>query len=150
MRRTYVLTALGTIVPGAGLAMTRRRGWGFALLLAAALCILGVFIFVASRGAEASALDLGSRPDLLRRIGIALSVAVLVWMASVAFTAMTARPALLSSGQRFGLVTFTGLMCVLLAAPTALGWRYVNAHTDAVERIFVGRQDASGSGQATP
>lgn len=149
MRRTYVLTALGTLVPGAGLAMTRRRAWGIALLVAAAVAVVGVLVFVLSRGAEASALDLGARPVLLQRIGILVSVAVLIWMLSVVWTAMTARPRPLSSGQRIGLTAFTGVMCLLLAAPTALGWRYVDAHTDAVESIFVGR-DSSATGQATP
>ncbi|MGB6004048.1 MAG: LCP family protein [Ornithinimicrobium sp.] len=150
IRRTYVLTALGTVIPGAGLAMTRRRAWGIALFCAATFTLFAVFLFVLSRGAEASALDLGARPQLLQRLGILASVAVLIWMASVAWTALTARPRILSSGQRFGLVAFTGLMCLLLAAPTALGWRYVNAHSDAVERIFVGREDGSPSPLATP
>ncbi|CAN5370010.1 hypothetical protein BH23ACT6_BH23ACT6_11620 [soil metagenome] len=151
IRRTYVLTALGTLVPGAGLVMTRRRFWGIALLGAAVLTLLGLFVFVVSRGAEASALDLGARPQLLQQLGVLASVAVLIWMASVAWTALTARPRMLSAGQRVGLTAFTGLMCLLLAAPTALGWRYVNAHTNAVERIFVGREDGAGlPGQATP
>ncbi len=150
IRRTYVLTALGTIIPGAGLAMTRRRAWGIALFAAAILTVLGLVGFVVLRGAEASALDLGARPQLLQQLGILASVAVLIWMASVAWTALTARPRTLRTGQRLGLVVFTGLMCLLLAAPTALGWRYVNAHSDAVERIFIGREDGASAPQAAP
>ncbi|MGB7448918.1 MAG: LCP family protein [Ornithinimicrobium sp.] len=143
-RRAYTLTALGTLIPGAGLSLTRRRTLGVAMMVAALLGLIALAWYVAGRGAEASVLDLGSRPALLRQLGIAVSLLVVVWMASVVLTALTSRPDVMAQGQRWGLTVFTAVMCLLLAAPTALGWRYVNAHTEAVDRIFVGRQSPQG------
>lgn len=151
LKRALSLTALGTIVPGAGLALTRRRLLGMSILVLTLLALVGLAWFVLSRGAEASVLDLGARPRLLRQVGLVLSVVVIIWMASVALTALTSKPSPMRAGQRAALGTFTALMCLLLAAPTALGWRYINAHTDAVDRIFIGRQDpGDGSPLAGP
>lgn len=151
LSRAYRLTALGTLIPGAGLAMTRRRTWGMAILAITLIGLVALLVFVLSNGAEASVLDLGSRPQLLRQVAFVLTVLVVVWMGSVALTALTSKPERLKSGQRFALGAFTALMCLLLAAPTAIGWRYVNAHTEAVESIFVGRQDpGDGSPLAGP
>ncbi|MGB3827175.1 MAG: LCP family protein [Ornithinimicrobium sp.] len=147
LRRTYGLTALGTLIPGAGLSMTRRRPLGIAMLAVVLIGLVALLWFVWSRGAEASVLDLGARPRLLRQVGFVLTALVLVWMGSVALTALTSKPSPLKGSQRFTLSAFTVVMCLVLAAPAALGWRYINAHTDAVERIFIGRQDP---GDGTP
>lgn len=141
LRRTYALTALGTLVPGAGLALTRLRGVGIALLVLALVLLLGLTWYVAGSGLEEAALALGSRPQLLRTLGLVAAGFTVLWMASVALTALTSRPRSMSSGQRVGLTGFTALMCLLLAAPTALGLRYIDAHSDAVDKIFLGRQD---------
>ncbi|HKJ11719.1 MAG TPA: LCP family protein [Ornithinimicrobium sp.] len=145
IRRAYTLTALGTLVPGAGLSLTRRRVVGLAMMVLTLVLLIGLTWYVVGRGAEESVLQLGSRPVLLRRLGIAGSLLVLAWMASVVFTALISAPRGLAIGQRWGLRVFTALMCVLLIAPTALSWRYVNAHTEAVDRIFVGRQSPQSS-----
>ncbi len=151
LQRAYKLTALGTLIPGAGLAMTPRRSLGMAMLAFVLVGLVGLVWYVTTRGAEASVLDLGARPVLLRQVGFVLTGLVIVWMGSVALTALSAKPSPLKGGQRLGLSAFTALMCLLLVAPTALGWRYINAHTDAVDSIFIGRQDpGDGSPLAGP
>ena len=152
VRRAYTLTALGTLVPGAGLSLTRRRTVGLAMMGATLIGLIALTWYVLGRGPEESVLQLGSRPVLLRRIGIGASLLVLVWMASVVFTALISRPTGMAGAQRWGLRIFTGLMCLVLVAPTAVAWRYLNAHTDAVDSIFVGRQSPEGSetGNAVP
>ena len=139
--RAYGLTALGTLLPGAGLIATKRRLIGIPLLLAAvATGIFGLYHLI-KNGAFRSALDLAARPDLLRILAIVLVVGALIWVSSIVLTALTARPRRMTSGQRVGLTAFTGLMCLLIAAPTALGLRYIDAHNNAVDTIFTGAKD---------
>lgn len=151
LRRSLGLTALGTLIPGAGLALTRRRTVGIALLVLALLLFVGTAWYVVRDGAESAALSLGARPDTLQTVGILMAVGILVWMASVALTAVTTHPQPMSGGQRVGLSVFTGVMCLLLAAPAAVGLRYIEAHSDAVDKIFIGRsQDQATSTLAAP
>jgi len=139
--RAYGLTALGTLLPGAGLIATRRRLIGVPLLLIALGSGAVGLYYLIKHGAFRSALDLAARPDLLRVFAVLLAVGGLVWISSVVLTALTARPRRMTGGQRVGLTAFTGLMCLLIAAPTALGLRYIDAHNDAVETIFTGADD---------
>lgn len=141
LSRAYRLTALGTLIPGAGLVATRRRSLGLAMLAITILSLIALAVWVVSRGAEATVLDLGARPRLLTQVAIGATVLVVVWMGSVALTALASKPHSLDRPQRVTLGAFTGLMCLILAAPTAVGWFYVDAHNDAVDRIFIGRQD---------
>lgn len=149
VRRAYALTALGTLVPGAGLTLTRRRGLGLAILLLATAGLLAAAWYVLSRGALDSALDLASRPNLLQALGAALVVGGLVWVGSIALTASTARPRPLPRRHRVGLTAFTALMCLVVAAPVALGLRYIDAHTRAVDRIFAQERDPVSSAQGS-
>lgn len=139
--RSYALTALGAFVPGAGLALTRLQRLGIALLVLALLTLVALTWYVVATGPEEAALALGSRPQLLRTVGFVAAAVTLVWMASVALTAVNSSPRPLGSGQRAGLTAFTAVLCLLLAAPAAVGLRYIDAHSDAVDKIFLGRED---------
>lgn len=141
--RAYGLTALGTLLPGAGLIATRRRLIGVPLLLLALASAVVALVYLIRNGAFRSALDLAARPDLLRTLAAVLVIGALVWIASVVLTALTARPRRMTGGQRAGLTVFTGVMCLLIAAPAALGLRYIHAHNSAVETIFTGADDRS-------
>ncbi len=143
--RAYGLTALGTVLPGAGLVLTRRRLIGVPLLILALGSGLAALYYLFRNGAFRSALDLAARPDLLRTLGIVMIVGGVIWIASIVLTALTARPRRMSPGQRGGLTLFTGLMCLVIAAPTAVGLRYIDAHTDAVDDIFTGAADRRDS-----
>lgn len=142
--RSLGLTALGTLVPGAGLSLTRRRPLGLALLALAVLGLIGLIWYVVSRGALESALDLATRPQLLRVLAIGLVVGGLVWIGSIVLTAVTTRPNSLSRGQHVGVSIFTAVMCMIIAAPVAVGLRYIDAHTQAVDKIFTGPSTAGG------
>lgn len=141
--RAYGLTALGTVLPGAGLIATKRRLIGVPLLAVALLAGAVGLYYVIRHGALRSALDLAARPDLLRVAAIVLAVAAIIWISSVVLTALTARPRRMSGGQRVGLSVFTGVMCLLIAAPTVQGLRYIDAHNHAVETIFTGADERS-------
>ena len=139
--RAYGLTALGTLIPGAGLLLTKRRLIGIPLLALAVGSGLGVLIYLIRNGAFRSALDLAARPDVLRALAVILIIGGLIWIGSIVLTALTARPRRMTSGQRAGLTAFTGVMCLLVVAPAAMGLRYINAHNSAVEHIFTGAAD---------
>lgn len=141
--RAYGLTALGTVLPGAGLIATKRRLIGVPMLAVALVTgAIGLY-YVIRHGALRSALDLAARPDLLRVAAIVLAVAAIIWISSVVLTALTARPNRMTGGQRVGLSVFTGIMCLLIAAPTVQGLPYIDAHNDAVETIFTGADQRS-------
>lgn len=148
--RSLGLTALGTLLPGLGLSLTRRRWLGIPLVL---LALLGLGLggwYVARHGALASALDLAARPRLLRGVAVALVAGGLVWIASIVLTAVTARPRSMSGLHRGALAVFTALMCLVVAAPVAVGLRYIDAHTDAADRIFTGTSRTAEDGSVDP
>ncbi|MCE0487512.1 LCP family protein [Ornithinimicrobium sediminis] len=151
MRRAYTLTALGTVIPGLGLTMTPRRRLGVVMLAVALVVLVVVALWTLTNGVEETVLGLGARPEMLQTVGIIAAGLVLLWMGSVAMTALLSRPRRMTGGQRLGLTTFTLLMCGLLAAPAAMGLRYIDAHSDAVDQIFVGREDTErNEGLAAP
>lgn len=139
--RAYGLTALGTLLPGAGLVLTRRRMLGIPLLVAAVGTLLFALYHLVRNGAFRSALDLATRPELLRMFAVMLVVGGLIWIGSIVVTALTARPRRMSSGQKGGLTAFTAVMCLVIAGPALIGLRYIDAHTDAVDTIFTGSED---------
>lgn len=138
--RTARLTALGTLIPGAGLALGRRgRRLGLALVALAVALLVGGVVYVVRHGAFRSALDLAVRPNLLRGLAALLVVGGLIWISSIVLTALTNRPDRMTSGQKAALTGFTAVMCLLVAAPAAIGLRYIGAHNAAVDKIFTGK-----------
>ncbi len=149
------LTALGTLIPGLGLALGRRaRTAGLVLIGLACAVLAASLVYVVRNGALRSALDLASRPNLLRAIAVVLVVGGLVWIGSIVMTALTNKPTAMSGRQRGVLGAFTAVMCLVVAAPAGLGLRYISAHTEAVDKIFTGKpsgpQDPAASGATGP
>lgn len=136
--RSFGLTALGTVLPGAGLTLTRRRRLGLPLLVLALVGLLALSWYVVQHGAFRSAVDLAARPGLLRFVGVALVLGGAVWIGSIVLTAVTSRPRRMSELHRVGLIAFTGLMSVAVATPAVFGVWYINAHTRSADRIFTG------------
>ncbi len=139
--RALGLTAIGTVLPGAGLTRTRYRVLGWVLVAAALLGVLLLVGWVVRNGALTSALDVATRPGMLRTVAVLLVVGALGWAGTVVLTAVTARPRPMTGTQRGALAGFTALMCLVLAAPVAVGLWYIGAHTAAVDKIFVPSAD---------
>ncbi|MDN5790806.1 MAG: LytR family transcriptional regulator, partial [Micrococcales bacterium] len=115
-RRAIGLTALGTILPGAGLTQTRSRRLGWTLLgLFLALLALVAYPLL-TQGTVATALDVISRPALVQAIGFGFAVCGLVWCASIVLTAIRARPPQLDTRRVQLLTAFTTVMVLLIAA----------------------------------
>src|SRR4051794_40637327 len=78
-RRAVGLTALGTVVPGAGLTQTRSRRFGW-LLLALAVVSLGVGAYYVMRtGVTNAALSIVARPTVLQTLAVAFVVGGILW-----------------------------------------------------------------------
>lgn len=142
--RALGLTALGTLLPGAGLTATRYRVLGWVLTTTAVLAVVLLGSWVARNGALESALDVATRPGMLRGAALLLVLTGLAWAGTVVLTALDTRPASMTGTQRGLLAGFTAVMCVALAVPVAVGLWYIGAHTTAVDKIFT----PSGDGAA--
>ncbi len=144
LRRAFGLTALGTLIPGAGLTFTRRRVLGLLLVGLTVAALVALAVYVQQRGLLDSALDLAARPRLLGWMALGIVAAALVWCVSIVGTAMVSRPTRMSGRQRTALSLFTGVMCLVVAAPAAIGLRYIDVHRTAVDAIFAGGGPGSG------
>src|SRR4051812_31689243 len=91
-RRSVGLTALGTVLPGAGLTQTRSRRLGWAVLVI--FLSLGVIVgyVVVSKGITNAAVSLVARPSLLQAVAVAFVVVGILWCGSIILTAILSRP----------------------------------------------------------
>jgi len=115
-RRALGLTALGTIIPGAGLTQTRSRKIGWVLLVLALASGVAAAYYVARTGATNVALSVVARPTVLQTVIVALVVGGILWCASIILTAVQARPTRLDRTRTRVLAAFTTLMVFLVAA----------------------------------
>lgn len=145
-RRAIGLTALGTILPGAGLTQTRSKWLGWSLL-GLFLALLAVVAYpLLTRGTLTTALDLISRPGLVQAIGIGFAVCGLVWCASIVLTAIRARPPRLGAGRTRILAAFTTVMVLLVAGLSYTVAQYTTVTKDTVESVFAPDTGTLGGG----
>jgi len=151
-RRALGLTALGTVVPGAGLTQTRSRRIGW-VILAAAILVLGAGAYYVMRnGLTNAALSVVARPAVLETITITLVVVGILWCGSIILTAVQARPTRLDKGRTRALAAFTTLMVFLVAASSFKFAEYASITQTTVAQVFgstpvkpgVGAQVAQG------
>lgn len=135
-RRALGLTALGTVLPGAGLTQTRRRLLGWALFILAALVAVVIAVSVVAQGATDTVLAVVSRPGTLQWLTIAFVVVGLVWCASIVLTAVLSRPGGLDRTRTVWLAAFTTVMVLLVAAASVRAAQYAAITKDTVSGIF--------------
>lgn len=152
--RFFGATALGTLVPGAGLTLTGRRRSGAALIALFLGGLAALTVLLVRNGVVRTALELAVRPNVLVAAAVAVVVVAVVWCASIVWTARGARPEHLSRGQRWATSSFTVLMCLIVLAPTAQVVRYVTIQRDVIGSLFsTGKHvapSAAGLNQARP
>ncbi|MGW5237351.1 LCP family protein [Monashia sp. NPDC004114] len=115
-RRALGLTALGTILPGAGLTQTRSRKAGWTLLAITILGIAAAAYYVFTTGVTNVALSLLARPSALQALTIGSIAGGLLWCGSIILTAVRSRPARLDRTRTVILAGFTTLMVSAVAA----------------------------------
>ncbi|MGH3362701.1 MAG: LCP family protein [Nocardioides sp.] len=134
LRQTLAITGLGAVLPGAGYLWTGRRVLGLLVLAPSVLIALGAGWYVVRD--HRTLWQLAVDPDRLRvAAAVAVTVAA-VWMVVVVTTYLLVRPARRSRAQTMSGVAFTGALCVLLAAPTALSVRYATIQADLISAVF--------------
>ncbi|GAA1991141.1 hypothetical protein GCM10009817_36540 [Terrabacter lapilli] len=135
-RRALGLTALGTVVPGAGLTQTRSRvvGWVLVALSVVALALGGMYVW--RTGLTATALSVVARPGLLQAIAVVLVVGGILWCGSIVLTAVQARPNRLDRGRSRVLAGFTTLMVFLVAGSSFKVAELATITKDTVKDVF--------------
>ena len=98
-RRAVGLTALGTVVPGAGLTQTRSRKIGWALLVVAILSLGVGAYYVMRSGLTSAALSIVARPSVLQAIAVTFVVGGILWCGSIILTAVQSRPTRLDKAR---------------------------------------------------
>lgn len=143
--RFFGLTALSTVLPGAGLIPTRRRGFGLVLLLGG-LLLGALFLFYAWRkGFVVAALDLAVRPRVLVGLLVATIVIALLWCAGILATARETAPRGPGAGWRGA---FAILCCLLVIAPAATAVRYLTIQRDVITVLTDGGDEADANSWA--
>jgi len=145
VRRNLGLTALGTLLPGAGLSLGGRRKLGLALLGLFVLGIVAVAVYISRNGLVKTALNLAVRPNLLMALSVAVVVGALVWAVSIAFTSKVTRPPLLTSLQKILTTSFAAVMCLVIVAPSVQLVRYMNIQRDVVDTLFASTEHVAPS-----
>jgi LCP family protein required for cell wall assembly len=145
-RRAIGLTALGTVVPGAGLTRTRNRRFGWTLVGITVVLIIALAWFVLSHGVVKSGLALVGRPQLLRVAAIAFVVGGLVWCASIILTAIRTRPAWLDRTRTRVLAAFTTVMVLLVGGTSYKAAEYATITQDTIQSVFKTGSDGPKTG----
>jgi LCP family protein required for cell wall assembly len=151
-RRALGLTALGTVVPGAGLTQTRSRRFGWVLLVLALVSLVVVVSYVMRTGATKAALLIVARPNALQTLAVVFVVGGILWCGSIILTAVQSRPSRLDRTRTRVLAGFTTLMVFLVAGSSFKFAEYTTITQNTVAGVFgqtpvtpgVGAQIAEG------
>lgn len=128
--RFFGLTALSTLLPGAGLLPTRRRPQGLFLLLGFLLLGSLVLFYAWRKGFVLAALNLAVRPTMLVTVLVVTVVGALLWCVGILLTARETSP---GGRGRAWRAAFAAACCLLVAAPAATAVRYLTIQADVIQ-----------------
>ncbi len=145
-RRTVIFTIVGTVVPGLGLIVGRRRIVGSVILgiFAATVLSLGIYVIVDRQGLLAYALD----PTVLRRLAVALIAIAVVWVGVVVASHLALRGDT-STAQRATGGVLVGLLAFAVAAPMAVAANYSYVSADALNSTFKSEKETTSATRPT-
>lgn len=140
--RTFVSrTVLGTILPGSGLLLSDRTKSGSAIM---GLFVLGVVALCGALiviGPTKAAVIVASQPSVMLAVGLAVSLIVLLWVATIIWTADVNWPSPANWFKKTVAFVTAFLLVGALIAPTARAMQYVLITSDLIGSVF-----ASGQG----
>ena len=145
-RRALGLTALGTVVPGAGLTQTRSRKVGWFLLVFTILAVAGIAYYVLTTGLTNAALSVVARPTVLQTLVVAFLLGGLLWCGSIILTAVQSRPTRLDRTRTRMLAAFTTLMVFGVAACSFKVAEYASITKSTVTSVFGNTPSKPGEG----
>jgi polyisoprenyl-teichoic acid--peptidoglycan teichoic acid transferase len=146
LRRAVGLTALGTVLPGAGLTQTRSRLLGWIVLGVTLLAAAAAAYAVLTTGVTAAALSVVARPELLKAAVVVIAVWGAIWCASIVLTAVLARPRTLDRARTRTLAAFTTLMVALIGGGSYKAAEYAFITQDTVTEVFSAPAPGPGQG----
>jgi LCP family protein required for cell wall assembly len=128
------LTALGSLIPGAGLWAAGRRRWGafFLVGIGLALAAAVAVVVLAPRSRLAA---VAFNRDELTVVGLALAAGAAIWLLVALISHRALEPRGLSGGQRLGGALVVTVAASLVVAPMALGARYAFTQRDLIGAI---------------
>ena len=141
-RRFFGLTALGTVIPGAGLSFTRHRTTGLVLLAGFLACVIALVADLASSGVKNSLIDLAVTPERLLFLTVVIIIGAVIWVAQIVLTSQQTEPRDVEPSRTWLLRGFTLLMCLVVVVPSAQAVRLLNVHRDLLHTIFQGQSPA--------
>ncbi len=133
-RRFYLLTALSTVVPGAGLLLTRARALGAALAVPSVLALLTLVTLWARGGLLRAGLDLAVDPGLLSLVIVGAVLLALAWVTGILVTAGQTRPR--DGHGRLLRPVFVVGCCAAVVAPVGVATRDLAVQRSVVTTIF--------------
>ncbi len=150
MRRPAVvllLTAVGSLVPGLGLVLAgrRRTGWSILVLTVAAAVALGAWVGRDPVTAASTLVSAGA----LRAITVGAVAVAVLWSVLVVVTHRALRPADSPVWLRSVGAALVGVLCLVVATPTALVAGYAQTTESTFETIF-GPVNSATVPQAVP
>ncbi len=135
-RRSLRLTALGTLVPGAGLTRTRHRTFGWVLVAAVVCVTLLIGLSVLTQGAMETVLSFVSSPTALEVAAVGALLLGVIWAGSIILTAISSRPSLLDRTRTRALAIFTAFMVAVVATSTYKAAEYALITKDTIVDVF--------------
>jgi LCP family protein required for cell wall assembly len=148
-RRSIGLTAIGTLIPGAGLTQTRSKKLGWAILVLFLGAGAAAVYTALSQGITNTVLSLVARPSLLQGAAAGLVVVGVLWCASIILTAIQTRPSRLDRTRTRTLAALTTILVFLVAGSTYKVAEYAMITTSTVQQVFnAGAPVAAGQGAA--
>jgi LCP family protein required for cell wall assembly len=133
-RRFYLLTGLSTVIPGAGLLLTRSRALGVLLAVPTVLGAVTLLSLWARGGLVKAGLALAVSPGLLTLVIVGAVLLALVWAGAILVTAGQTRP---SDGQgRVVRPVFVLGCCAVVVVPVGIATRDLTVQRSVVTTIF--------------
>ncbi len=145
-RRTAALTVAGTVLPGLGLILARRRLVGGIVLgtFAVVLLVLGVWAALDWQGLLAQFV----KPSVLYAVSSALVVLALVWVGVVVASHLSLRGRTTGSQRALGGL-LVGVLAFAVAAPMAVAARYSYDTAASVQGVFKSQTDSRSATRPT-
>ena len=138
IRRALGLTALGTLLPGAGLTRTRRKVW-VGSWSRSPLALLGLVVAgFMTRGLQRFGLDVITHSATLTLVVAVFLIGGVVWCASIIATAVLARPRRLDRSRTRALAVFTTIMVILVGGAAFKASEYALITKETIVEVFSG------------
>ncbi len=131
--RSLGLTALSTLIPGAGLIGSKLRWVGVTLVTL--LVVGGGLSLWWLRSHADSAVAMAGSPATLTKISVGLLLLAAVWVVLIVGTHVLTRPRKLTSVQRAVGVVAVGLLSFAVAAPMAMASQYASVTAGVISNV---------------